>query len=129
LGGRPADEASVDAHEEAVLALLQPPDAVARAHEDPDPVRRVARRILQRLDGMGKWGGYHTELTHLARGFGPGNERALALEVAERLVAAGLLAEKISVGQRHVFLNPRRSGDIRALIGEGRVPPDLDLPA
>jgi hypothetical protein len=128
LGGDPADERSLDAHEDAVLALLEPPGAVARAHEDPDPVRRVARRILQRLDGMGKWGGYHTERTHLARGFGPGNERALALAVADRLLAAGLLVEKVSVGQRHVFLNPRRSGDVRALIDEGRVPLGLDLP-
>ena len=45
--------------------------------DDPDPSRRVARRILQRLDGMGKWGGYHTEFAHLARGFA-GNDRALA---------------------------------------------------
>ena len=45
-----------------------------RPHDDPDPARRVARRILQRLDGMGKWGGYHTEFAHLARGFA-GNDR------------------------------------------------------
>ena len=56
----------------------QPAGARAvRPHEDPDPARRVARRILQRLDGMGKWGGYHTDFAHLARGFA-GNERALA---------------------------------------------------
>ena len=35
----------------------------------PIPSLRAARRILQRLDGMGKWGGYHTEFAHLARGF------------------------------------------------------------
>ena len=57
---------------------------------------------------MGKWGGYHTEFAHLARGFA-GNERALAEAVGEALLAAGLLAEKPSVGQRHVFLNPRRA--------------------
>ena len=64
-------------------------------HEDPDPARRVARRILQRLDGMGKWGGYHTEFTHLPRGFA-GNDRALAIEVGEALLDAGLLEEKPS---------------------------------
>ena len=64
---------------------------------------------------MGKWGGYHTEFAHLARGFA-GNDRALAEAVGEALLAAGLLAEKPSVGQRHVFLNPRRAGDIHALI-------------
>jgi len=128
MGGDPAREADVEALDDAVFELLEPPDAVIRAHDDPEPVRRVARRILQRLDGMGKWGGYHTEFTHLGRGFGPGNQQRLALEVGQRLVDAGLLVEKLSVGQRHVFLNPRRSGDVRGLIDRGIVPPDLRLP-
>jgi hypothetical protein len=130
LGGRPADPASMEEHEDAVLAAL---DAAAggsdfsRPHDDPDPARRVARRILQRLDGMGKWGGYHTEFAHLARGFA-GNERALAEAVGEALLASGVLEEKPSVGQRHVFLNPRRAGDIHALIERGEVPAGLRFP-
>jgi hypothetical protein len=129
LGGSALDERSLEDHGEALAVLLEPAaEGSARAHDDPDPVRRVARRILQRLDGMGKWGGYHTEFTHLARGFGKGNERALALEVGERLLQVGLLGEKISVGQRHVYLNPRRSGEIRALIDRGEAPPGLSLP-
>jgi hypothetical protein len=128
LGGRPADPASVAALEDVVLAALEGPGGgAARPHDDPDPSLRIARRILQRLDGMGKWGGYHTEFTHLARGFAP-SDRARAVVVGEALLAAGLLREKPSVGQRHVFLDPRRAGDIRALIDEGRIPPDLDLP-
>ena len=129
LGGRPADPASMEEHEDAVLAALEAAagPAVARPHDDPDPARRVARRILQRLDGMGKWGGYHTEFAHLPRGFA-GNDRALAEAVGEALLAAGLLAEKPSVGQRHVFLNPRRAADIRALIERGETPSDLRLP-
>jgi hypothetical protein len=82
------------------------------------------RRILQRLDGMGKWGGYHTAFDHLARGFA-GHERQLAFEVGEELVEAGLLAEKPSVGQRHVFLNPRKAGEIRRLIEDGELPPGI----
>ena len=117
LGGRPADPASVEDHEDAVLAVVGAREGQTRAHDDPDPARRVARRILQRLDGMGKWGGYHTDFAHLARGFA-GNDRQLASEVGEALLAAGLLAEKPSVGQRHVFLNPR-AGDIRRLIETG----------
>ena len=129
LGGHPEDPRSVEEHEEAVLALLQPDAARAvRPHEDPDPARRVARRILQRLDGMGKWGGYHTDFAHLARGFA-GNERALAQEVGEALLESGLLAEKPSVGQRHVFLNPRRAAEIRTLIDEGGVPAGMKLPS
>jgi hypothetical protein len=129
LRGRPEDPDSVEECEDAVLALLQPAGAAAvRPHEDPDPARRVARRILQRLDGMGKWGGYHTDFTHLARGFA-GNDRALAQEVGEALLDAGLLDSKPSVGQRHVFLNPRRAGDIRALIEMGTLPPGMRLPS
>jgi hypothetical protein len=133
LGGRPADADSLAEHEDAVLAELEARGgdghlgAVARPHDDPDPARRVARRILQRLDGMGKWGGYHTEFAHLARGFA-GNDRALAEAVGEALLEAGLLGEKPNVGQRHVFLNPRRAGDIRAMIERGALPDDLALP-
>jgi hypothetical protein len=132
LGGRPADGDSVAEHEDAVLALMHPEGgdgagAAGRPHDDPQPARRIARRILQRLNGMGKWGGYHTDFRHLSRGFA-GNERALADEVGEALVAAGLLAQKPSVGQRHVFLNPRRAADIHALIDRGTLPPDLRLP-
>lgn len=135
LGGRPADGDSVIEHEEAALALVHPGTGDGagdagrpiRPHDDPQPARRIARRILQRLNGMGKWGGYHTDFRHLSRGFA-GNERALADEVGEALVSAGLLAEKPSVGQRHVFLNPRRAADIHALIDRGAVPPDLRLP-
>jgi hypothetical protein len=128
LGGRPADPLSLSEHEDAVLAALDASaPGVARPHDDPDPARRVARRILQRLDGMGKWGGFHTEFAHLARGFA-GNDRALAEAVGEALLDAGLLREKPSVGQRHVFLNPRRAADIHALIADGTTPPGLRLP-
>ncbi len=128
LGGRPADPASVEIHEEAVLALIGGDGhGPVRPHDDPDPARRVARRILQRLHGMGKWGGYHTEFSHLARGF-QGNDRALAEAVGEALLAEGLLSEKRSVGQRHVFLNPRRAGEIHTLIDTGITPKGLALP-
>jgi hypothetical protein len=126
-GGNPADPASIAEHEDAILALQATAQGATRPHDDPDPSKRVARRILQRLDGMGKWGGYHTEFSHLARGFA-GNDRALAEAVGEALLSSGLLAEKPSVGQRHVFLNPRRAGDIRALIERGDLPRDLRLP-
>jgi len=135
LGGRPADPDSLAEHEETVLAALAQRarstdpahHGAPRPHEDPDPARRVARRILQRLDGMGKWGGYHTEFSHLARGFA-GHDRALAEAVGEALLDAGLLREKPSVGQRHVFLDPGRAADIRAAIDDGELPSDLELP-
>jgi hypothetical protein len=120
LGGSPLDEEAVEELEPQLLRLLEPAGSGTRAHDDPDPRRRVTRRILQRLDGMGKWGGYHTAFDHLARGFA-GHERALAFEVGEELLDAGLLAEKPSVGQRHVSLNPRRAGEIRRLIEGGEL--------
>jgi hypothetical protein len=126
LGGHPTghDDEALD---EAVLAVLAPDAGPASPHADPDPARRIARRIVQRLAGMGKWGGYHTEWAHLARGFA-GHDRELAYAVGERLVEAGLLGEKPSVGQRHVFLNPQRAGDVYALIERGTLPSDLRLP-
>jgi hypothetical protein len=127
FGGQPADSASLVAHDEEVIGLLDPTSDVARPHDDADRGRRVARRILQRLMGMGKWGGYHTEISHLARGFA-GHDRALALAIGERLLDAGLLLEKPSVGQRHVFLNPRRAAEIHALVERGETPRGLDLP-
>ena len=121
LGGRPAGRARSTTTRTPCSPCSAPREGPARAHEDPDPARRVARRILQRLDGMGKWGGYHTEFAHLARGFA-GNDRALAQEVGEALLEAGLLAEKPSVGQRHVYLNPRRAGEIRQADRDRRGP-------
>ena len=127
LGGDPTDPASVEQLEDAVYGLLEVQRGATRPHDDPDPAKRVARRILQRLDGMGKWGGFHTDFAHLARGFA-GNDRQLADAVGEALLEAGLLSEKPSVGQRHVFLNPRRARDIRRLIDDGTVPVGLTLP-
>jgi hypothetical protein len=127
LNGHPADPKEVEANEDAVFALIGKDAHATRPHEDPDPGKRVARRILQRLDGMGKWGGYHTEFAHLARGFA-GNDRALAQEVGEALLAAGLLSEKPSVGQRHVYLNSRRAAEIRRMIESGEAPAGMRLP-
>lgn len=127
VGGRPADRDDDVASDDAVLALFEGAGGVARPHEDPDPSRRAARRILQRLAGMGKWGGYHTEFAHLSRGFA-GNERELAERVGEALLAGGLLQEKPSVGQRHVYLNPKRAADIYALIERGELPRNVTLP-
>jgi hypothetical protein len=127
LHGHPADPQDVEANEDALYALLGKDDHKTRPHEDPDPGKRVARRILQRLDGMGKWGGYHTEFAHLARGFA-GNDRGLAQEVGEALLTAGLLEEKPSVGQRHVYLNSRKAAEIRRMIDTGELPSGMKLP-
>jgi hypothetical protein len=122
LGGRPGAAAVAPEVETAVTRLEAGLTGVVGVDpsidNDPLPRRRAARRMLRRLDGMGKYGGYHTEFRHLARGFA-GHERALALDVGEALLRAGLLAEKPSVGQRHVSLVAARTSEIRELIERG----------
>jgi hypothetical protein len=132
LGGAPAAtqlDPTVAAALPLYAALLARPalaEADRAAHDDPSPERRALRRILRRLDGMGKYGGYHTEFSHLARGF-PGHERALALEAGEALLRAGVLTEKPSVGQRHVSLVAARTDEIRRLIaGDAVDDPEID---
>jgi hypothetical protein len=90
--------------------------------DDPCPRRQHARRVLQRLLRMGKVGEqHHTEFEHLYRGAAPENRR-MGLEVGEALLRAGLLAEKPSVGQRHVYLRREALPDIHALIERGATP-------
>lgn len=118
---------------DGVLAAALGAQTVAlRPHADPDAARRIARRMLQMLRGKRKWSGgtgagFHTEITHLTRGFEQ-RDRELAGAVLTALLEAGLLVEKVSVGQRHVSLLSRRAGDIDALVDSGIVPPDLHLP-
>ena len=79
-------------------------DAALGIDDDPCPRRRHARRVLQRLLRMGKVGtNYHTAVDHLYRGVSA-DQRHDAMEVGEALIRAGLLGEKPSVGQRHVYL-------------------------
>lgn len=108
--GRPAEEE----HEPPSLAIA----------DDPCPRRRHARTVLQRMLRMGKVGaGYHTEFGHFYRG-AAAHERRQALEVAEALLRAGVLGEKPSVGQRHIYLRREALPEIHALIerGETRSP-------
>lgn len=132
--GQPADGPSYPP--ELVTALREwgcvgeptpvaPEPASLEIADDPCPRRRHARKVLQRLLRMGKVGpGYHTEFDHLYRGAAP-NDRQDALEVGEALLRAGLLGEKPSVGQRHVYLRREALPAIHALIGRG----ESDAPA
>lgn len=87
--------------------------------DDPCPRRRHARLVLRRLLHKRKIGSqYHTEFDHLARG-APPEDRADALAVGEALIRSGLLGEKPSVGQRHVYLRRDALPGIHALIDRG----------
>ncbi len=61
---------------------------------------------------------HHTEFDHFCRG-AASHERRQALDVAEALLRAGLLGEKPSVGQRHIYLNVKRMAEVNALIDHG----------
>jgi len=100
-------------------------DALLGIDYDPCPRRRHARRVLQRLLRMGKVGtNYHTAVDHLYRGVSA-DQRHDAMEVGEALIRAGLLGEKPSVGQRHVYLRRDALAQIHALIERG----ETDAPA
>lgn len=103
-------------------ARLTPEDDVEPSfaiEDDPCPRRRHARKVLQRLLRMGKVGsGYHTAFDHMYRG-AAADQRKDALEVSEALLRAGLLGEKPSVGQRHVYLRREALPEIHALVDRG----------
>ncbi len=114
--------------DEIITALRQwgldgsppPPDAPSLdVEDDPCPRRRRARTMLRRLLRKGKVGAqYHTEFDHLYHGAAP-DDRHDALAIGEALVRAGLLGEKRSVGQRHVYLRREALPAIHALIERG----------
>lgn len=96
-----------------------PPKASLEIEDDPCPRRRHARKVLQRLLRMKKIGDqYHTEFDHISRG-APAHERRDALEVGAALIRAGILGEKPSVGQHHVYLRRDALPEIHALINRG----------
>ena len=76
---------------------------------------------------MGKWGGYHTEFAHLARGFA-GNDRSSAEAVGEALLDAGLLARSRASASATCSSTRAAPADIHALIERGEAPGDLKLP-
>ncbi len=118
-----------DAYPDSVAEMLRhrgfdgppepPPEVSLAIDDDPCPNRRLTRRLLRRMLHKGKIGaGYHTAFDHLAHGVEP-DQRALAYDIGESLLRAGLLGEKPSVGQRHVYLRREALPAIHALISRG----------
>ena len=94
--------------------------------DDPCPRRRYARRVLRRFLHKRKIGDqYHTAFDHLAHGVAP-EDRADAYAIGEALLRAGLLGEKPSTGQRHVFLRREALPRIHSLIERAESDPTLD---
>lgn len=100
-------------------AVEPPPPPDLSIDADLCPRRRGARRLLRRLYGMKKIGDqHHTEFDHVYRGV-PADGRDEAADVARALIRAGLLGEKPSVGQRHVYLRRDALPAIHALMERG----------
>ncbi|MBI2546895.1 MAG: hypothetical protein HYW23_00415 [Candidatus Aenigmarchaeota archaeon] len=80
----------------------------------------VEIRILLKLDKRGKWGGAHTSVDNLKKGW---NIRDLGKEGSKRvdkltreLIRRGLILSKPTSYGLEISLNPRFSHEIRALI-------------
>jgi hypothetical protein len=122
LGGRPADPAAA----RSTRTRSSPSCSAAATPARPARTRTRSPRARGPPDPPAP--GRHGQVGRLPHGVRPpvarlrGQRQEPAEDVGERLLAAGLLMEKPSVGQRHVYLNPRRARDIRALIEEARVP-------
>ena len=121
--GRPA---SMEEHEDAVLAALDAAVGPSRPHDDPTPP------AVWRGASCSAWtawasGAATTPSSPTWRAASPATT-ALWPRRWARLCSRRALAEKPSVGQRHVFLNPKRAGDIHALIERGEAPAGVKLP-
>ena len=97
---------------EALMIDIDAFKRYARVLRQPKALLRLGDLLLDPLSKIVP--GHH----HLARG-APPESRADALQIGEALVRAGLLGEKPSVGQRHVFLRRETLPAIHALIERG----------
>ena len=103
----------------ASARLPRRPCPAWRSRTTPARAGATRARCCSGMLRMGKVGpGYHTEFDHFRRG-APAHEGRQALDVAEALLRAGLLGEKPSVGQRHIYLNVKALPEIHALIDRG----------
>ena len=124
----PADPDSLEQHEDAVLALL---DAAAAAATPPArrPRPGPPRSPGGSSSGSTGWGSgaATTRSSRTSRAASRATTASSPRRSARRCSTPACSVEKPSVGQRHVFLNPRRAADIHALIERGDAPPDLDF--
>ena len=81
----------------------------------------IKRIIIESLITPPRWGGRHTELRNIKKGF-PSNiynskeGQKLIDKAIKELINSGLLLCKKSTGELHVSLNPRMKKEIMELI-------------
>lgn len=74
----------------------------------------IIRTVLRKLVYLGKWGGSHTSIDNVPKGF-PKEIRGKVKEVARELIEKGLLLSKPTSYGLEVSLNPERKKEIEEL--------------
>ena len=72
----------------------------------------IRKAILKKLFRHRYIGGRHTEIKNAMKGFPPPLLKEIKKEI-KNLVKEGYLLSKISTGEIHISLNPRKLNDIR----------------
>ena len=80
-------------------------------------IRLIAKLILERLDNMDKWGGAHSEFARVKKSLpsyitDTSKGKKQINKVIKLLVNSGFLLIKLSTGEPHVSLNPRKKKEI-----------------
>jgi len=81
----------------------------------------VKKRILIKLVNLRMWGGKHTEIRNLSKGF-PDNflsrreNQKLMQKVIKDLMNEEILLAKKSTGEIHISLNPKKISEIKNFI-------------
>jgi len=77
----------------------------------------IQRAIIRKLYKLDYWGGRHTSIDNLQKGF-EGHLKGLVKKEAQELLKQGLVLCKPKPDGLHVFLNPRRVDEIRGIASE-----------
>ena len=76
---------------------------------------QIRKTILRKLVYMNKWGGAHTSLDNLPKGF-PGHIRGDVKDVAKQLIKENFLISKPTSYGVEVSLNPEKKKEIEELV-------------
>lgn len=87
----------------------------------PDNLLFIKRFILRKLANFGKFGGAHTSIFNLSKGLPNhlrGNKKGQKEieQSIKELIQENLLLSKISTGEIHVSINPKKIKEVRELL-------------
>ncbi|MEK6828613.1 MAG: hypothetical protein AABY15_00670 [Nanoarchaeota archaeon] len=76
----------------------------------------IRKAIIKKLFRHRYIGGRHTEIRNAMKGFPPSILKEIKEEI-KNLIKEGYLLSKMSTGEIHISLNPRKLNDIKKEIG------------